>query len=190
MTESQHNFSIKRLFDVFRGAPSVVPARPDDRGSPPAPFRVKSEADLVSESLKRVWDVLEPKRGQRRFLSRSDINPGELVFILPLIALIEVHQPQMRFRHRLAGTGFRDVFGFEPTGTWVEDWPNVDQRGLLVRCYVATVEAREAIGYRSDFVIDKRPISCEALLVPLSNNGETIDMLFLAASSSSIRPKS
>jgi hypothetical protein len=177
--DSTHSFSLKRLFDAFRPSPSGTPPSADDRAIGTAPFRVKSEDSLGSEKLKRVWRILEPKRAPRAFLARPDIDPGELVFVLPFVALIEVH-PQLRFRHRLVGTGFRDALGFEATNLWVEDWPNAHQRGLIVRSYVAAVEAREAIGFRGEMIGDQHPVRYEALILPLSNDGEAINMLFLA----------
>jgi hypothetical protein len=180
MSDSHNAFSIRRLFDAFRGSPSSGLARPDERTQPP-PFRVRGAAELAAEPLRRVWDILEAKRQGRTFLRRSDIDPGELVFVLPLIGLIEVHQPPLRFRHRLVGTGYRDALGFEATGLWTEEWPHLEQRALIVRCYVATVEAREAIGFRTEFGGDKKHLRYEALLMPLAADGETIDMLFVAA---------
>ncbi|HLY54735.1 MAG TPA: PAS domain-containing protein [Stellaceae bacterium] len=177
--DSTSSFSLKRLFDAFRPAPAGPTTGPDDRAVGSAPFRVKSDESLAAEKLKRVWHILEPKRGQRPFLARVDIDPGELVFVLPFVALVEVH-PQLRFRHRLVGTGYRDALGFEATNMWVEDWPNVHQRGLIVRSYVAAVEAREAVGFRGELLGDQQPVRYEALLLPLSNDGETINMLFLA----------
>jgi hypothetical protein len=177
--DSSSSFSLKRLFDAFRPSPAGTPSRADDRAIGTAPFRVRSDESLAADKLKRVWSVLEPKRQDRSFLARADIDPGELIFVLPYVALIEVH-PQLRFRHRLVGTGYRDALGFEATGIWVEDWPNLHQRGLLVRSYVAAVEAREAVGFRGEMTGDQQPVRYEALIVPLAANGETIDMLFLA----------
>jgi hypothetical protein len=177
--DSTSSFSLKRLFDAFRPSQGVAAPSPDDRAIGTAPFRVRSDESLASEKLKRVWRILDPKRNGRTFLSRADIDPVELVFVLPFVALIEVH-PQLRFRHRLVGTGYRDALGFEATNMWVEDWPNPHQRGLIVRAYVAAVEAREAIGFRGELVGDQHPVRYEALIVPLSKDGETINMLFLA----------
>jgi hypothetical protein len=176
--DSNSSFSLKRLFDAFRPSASGPTAHADDRAIGTAPFRVKSEESLGSEKLKRVWRTLEPKRLGRSFLSRADIDPGELVAVLPFVALIETH-PQLRFRHRLVGTGFRDALGFEATGMWVEDWPNLNQRGLIVRSYVAAVEAREAIGFRGELLGDQQPFRYETLIVPLSDDDETINMLFV-----------
>jgi hypothetical protein len=180
--DSSNSFSLKRLFDAFRPAtPGAVP-RAEDRAIGTAPFRVRGDESLVSDKLKRVWGILEPKRQERAFLARPDIEPGELVFVLPFVVLVEVH-PQLRFRHRLVGTGFRDALGFEATGLWVEEWPNIHQRGLIVRSYVAAVEAREAIGFRGELVGEQQPTRYEALILPLAADGETIDMLFVAGAS-------
>ena len=177
--DSTNSFSLKRLFDAFRPSPGVSNPAGDDRAVGTAPFRVKSEEALASDKLKRTWQILEPKRGDRPFLARADIDPTELVFVLPFVALIEVH-PQLRFRHRLVGTGYRDALGFEATGLWTEDWPNPNQRGLIVRSYVAAVEAREAVGFRGELIGEQQPVRYEALILPLSNDGEAINMLFVA----------
>jgi hypothetical protein len=182
--DSTNSFSLKRLLDAFRPSPGASAPPGDDRAIGTAPFRVRSADSLASPKLKRVWDVLEPKRGARSFLARPDIDPVELVFVLPFVALIEVH-PQLRFRHRLVGTGYRDALGFEATNMWVEDWPNPHQRPLIVRSYVAAVEAREPIGFRGELIGDQQPVRYEALIIPLAADGETINMLFLAGAPSS-----
>jgi hypothetical protein len=180
MSDQDNSFSIRRFFGTLRSSATGAPSPIDDRTQGNRPVRIASDAELESEDLRRVWQVLTPKRGQRRFLRRADIEPGELVEVLPYTALIEVH-PQLRFRHRLVGTGYRDAFGFEATDTWIEDWPNTHQRGLIVRAYVATVEAKQPIALKGEVVGTNPLIRYEALVMPLSSDDETINMLFLTA---------
>jgi len=180
MSEQDNTFSLRRLFGSLRHATPGTAMPLDERARGHPPVRINGEDGLDSETLRRLWRLLDPKRGARKFLRRADIDPGEMVYALPYVALIEVH-PQLRFRHRLVGTGFRDAFGFEATDTWIEDWPNNHQRGLIVRGYVATVEARQAIAVQGEIAGTTPLLRYEVLLLPLSADDEAVGMIFLAA---------
>ncbi|MEI9986542.1 MAG: hypothetical protein WDN69_27245 [Aliidongia sp.] len=48
--------------------------------------------------------------------------------VLSTVGLVEVHHDPLRFRIRLAGTGWRETLGFEATGVWLQDWPHPLQK--------------------------------------------------------------
>ena len=170
---------IKRLLGGRRKG-GTEPTPPDPVTLPAVPIR--SAADLETPAMRRIWTVLEAKRGERAFLSRADIDPGELVSVLPTVGLIEVHQEPLRFRFRLAGTGWRDTLGFEATGLWLHDWPHPMQKFALELIWGWAASERLPCRARRHAVVDGASLHYEAVMVPLSTDGETIDMLFCMSS--------
>jgi hypothetical protein len=62
------------------------------------------------------------KRGARRMPARSDLDPADIIPLLPHLIIAEKDGDQ--FRYRLVGTGVvRDV-GFDPTGYFVGEYLN------------------------------------------------------------------
>jgi hypothetical protein len=166
---------IKQLFAGRRGS-DKAPTPPDPVALPPVAIR--SAADLETPTMRRVWAELEAKKGARRFLNRADIDPGDLVAILASVGLVEVHREPLRFRIRLAGTAWRETLGFEATGLWLHDWPNPVQRIVLEMNFGFAATERMACRARRHAVIDGASLHYEAVVVPLSSDDETVDMLF------------
>ncbi len=158
---------------------TVAPAEPLQTVGP---FAVETGAELETPILKRAWGILAPKRAGRQFLSRGDIDPAELVFALPHVMLIEVHRDPLRFRHRLVGTAFRGLLGFEATGVWVEEWPIDAQRDAMQKYYASVLDQAAISGIRHSIRFDQDHVSLEVLHVPLARNGRDIDMLFTLTS--------
>jgi hypothetical protein len=166
---------IKRLLGGRRRSGNE-PTLPDPVTLPPVPIR--SAEDLETLAMRRIWAVLEAKRGERAFLSRADIDPGELVPVLATVGLVEVHREPLRFRVRLAGTAWRDTLGFEATGLWLHDWPHPMQKFALELIWGRAATERVACRARRHAVVDGASLHYEAVVVPLSTDGETVDMLF------------
>jgi hypothetical protein len=128
--------------------------------------------------LRRLLAYWNEKRGTRRFPGRADIDPVDLRFMLDRIALIEVHdQAGRRFRLRLVGSWWSRKFDFEPTGTWLEDWPNPEQMKLTLASYEKLLVLRRPVILRRDEWIDGTQLSYEAALLPLSDDGDQISMI-------------
>jgi hypothetical protein len=166
---------IKRLLGGRRRG-GAEPTPPDPVTLPPVPIR--SAEDLETPAMRRIWTVLEAKRGDRAFLNRADIDPGELVSVLSTVGLVEVHREPLRFRVRLAGTGWRETLGFEATGLWLHDWPQPMQRFALELIWSWAATERQACRARRHAVIDGAALHYEAVVIPLSSDGAAVDMLF------------
>lgn len=162
----------RRLF----GRRPALPA-PDPLLAPPAPIR--SAADLETAPMQQAWLLLEKKRGERRFLARTDIDPGDLKPILPSVGLVEVHYEPLRFRIRLAGTDWRRSVGFEATGMWLDQWPNPVQRQVLENGWTTIVREGRAGRARRNTVVEGVMLHYEAVFIPLAADGQTIDMVLV-----------
>jgi hypothetical protein len=160
---------------IFGASEPSAPPLPDPVSVGPTP--ISGEADFETPVLRDVWRHLEAKRGARAMLCRADIDPGELKAVLPNVGLIEVHRDPLRFRIRLAGTGWRSDLGFEPTGMWLDDWPHATQKRLLAMSWGAAAERRQPMRTRRHAVIDGVAFVFEAMILPISPDDETVNML-------------
>ncbi|HLZ67500.1 MAG TPA: PAS domain-containing protein [Aliidongia sp.] len=127
--------------------------------------------------LQRVQAYWTEKRRDRFAPCRRDIDPIDLVEVLPRVMLVDIEREPLDFRYRLAGTGICTIHGTDPTG----DRP----RHLLPRAYGALIDAhyREALTRRAPMlhliVLDTldRSRAYVRLLLPLSEDGERVTML-------------
>jgi hypothetical protein len=67
-------------------------------------------------SVCALHDYLERKRGAREMADRADINPAEIVKLMPYIIIAEALEGGEDFRIRLFGTALVELLGEERTG--------------------------------------------------------------------------
>lgn len=120
------------------------------------------------------------KHRERRLPSRDDIRPEEITTLLPFVFLVDVIGEAPSFRFRLVGTRLSVWARREFTGVAINEaeygseWRNVHDD------YVAAVLGRVP----SYAVRDKSPwpdrdfLAYERIVMPLSNDGITVNMLF------------
>lgn len=146
----------------------------------PAEFMSELQFHSFDPRLKRFYAYWEERRGARRFPARRDLDPVDFAYILGFIMLMEVHREPLRFRFRLHGTELVRHGGYDMTGKWLEDLPGAEnQRAMLERC-LSLVETGKPQFVRSERLLDGRLLRYEAVWVPLSDDGETINMLMRA----------
>jgi hypothetical protein len=111
--------------------------------------------------------------------SRADIDPTQIPpRLLPFIFLVEVLNEPRDFRFRLAGTHFRDFTGAEATGQLIADvFP--PEFCAEVRYHWNSSVDRKApkIGAGKLWVPGKSHIGWEGIVLPLSPDGEHVNML-------------
>lgn len=137
-----------------------------------------SPVSVQSPDLHKLLTYWHEKRAGRTFPTRADIDPIDIRFMLDRIALVEVHEGAgRRYRLRVVGSWWTRKYGFEPTGIWLEDWPNPEQLKLVLASYEALMVQRRPLILTRDHWIDERMLSYEAVLLPLSEDGEQISMI-------------
>jgi hypothetical protein len=72
-------------------------------------------------------------------------------------------------------------FGYDPTGKWLSEIPEPAYRQHVQAAYDEVVRRRMPLVERLDMMIDERTHDYEILRLPLGNDGETVDMILLAA---------
>lgn len=128
--------------------------------------------------LQRLIAYWHEQRAARDFPARKDIDPVDLSFMLDRIALVEVHdRRERRFRLRLVGSWWSRKYDFEPTGRWLEEWPNPAQMKLTLASYERLLALRRPLLLRRNDWVGDTMLSYEAALLPLSDDGDRISMI-------------
>ena len=131
-------------------------------------------------TLQRLYRDWESRRHGRDFPARGDFDVLELKYVIGQLALLDVGYDPIRFRFRLHGTGISQRVGYEMTGKDVDDLPLPAVRSLVRRHYTAVIEQRvPLVELRERHTVDDRVVGNELLVLPLSRDGTTIDMLMV-----------
>jgi len=127
--------------------------------------------------LFRYWAA---RRGGRSMPARSDLNPADIPALLPHLTLIDV--VERRFRYRLVGSKVVQDLGRELTGTWVGSHVTPPEyAAALCSIYERVCSSRRPIfttgDYRSPSELTH---AVSRLLVPLGEDGETVNMIMVS----------
>jgi hypothetical protein len=132
--------------------------------------------------LRRFYDYWDRKRAGRAFPARRDLDPIEFRFALGHVVLVDVVPDPLRFHFRLVGTEIVRREGFDPTGQYLDQLQFTEIRDMLDGAYRAAVAAATPVHNIRQRVLDGRMRRYEALDLPLSADGRTIDMLMIGMS--------
>jgi hypothetical protein len=133
--------------------------------------------DPTLQALFNYWVKL---KGDRLAPSRKEIRPDDLPFgVLPQIYMLDVVAgPQPRFRFRLAGTGIVREYGRELTGEFADEIDLNHVSEEIVAEYTRVVATAEPVATKWNYVKnDGRHLKYEHLILPLSDDGKTVNML-------------
>lgn len=142
---------------------------------------VKMDPDLrfVDPTMAAFLDLWDRKRGDRRMPSRADIDPPfDLREHLGSICLIEVHHTPLRMRYRLIGTEIVQTMGRDSTGKWYHEIYSPQLLAQINESFEWLVRERRPLrSYGRAFYSDKRFYDYEIANLPLSSDGDTVDMV-------------
>jgi hypothetical protein len=121
----------------------------------------------------------ESKLNGRTMPSRSDIEPTELIGLLPNITLVDVVDDQRRFVYRLVGTGEVQLRGNDPTGKSVRDGFFAATPDDAVQRYQRVCDLRAPYYEEDNFQIVDRYIAEANLFMPLSDDDRTVNKIMV-----------
>jgi hypothetical protein len=147
-------------------------------------LRSSLRLDVSSHIRGRVLDLSlnywESKIIDGRIPARRDIEPLDIPELLPQIILLDVTRKPWHFRFRLIGTNVVYHLSEDWTGSWFSE---IGHMAAPSRIFTACVNVASSgnplrnqtpyIGPHSNFV------SSEDLILPLSDDGETVDKLLV-----------
>lgn len=115
-----------------------------------------------------------------RLPARKDIEPHEIVKLLPEIMLVDVSRPGPEFHYRLVGTREVEFRGYDPTGRSVRDAFAGFDGNFCDGNYRAVVDLRRPV-----FIIEYTPTKLGAVVrrdtvfLPFASDGEEVDIVMV-----------
>lgn len=135
------------------------------------------ELAIDDERLSKLYAYWRMKRGRRSMPARRDIDPLDVRELMGNMTLIDVRQEPVEFRFRLAGTRIVDLFGKELTGRNVDEARFLGKRPPFERQCGAVLESKEPSFIIILLGVEHRRMVYRQLLLPLSSDGESIDVM-------------
>ena len=129
--------------------------------------------------VREMLEYWQRKRAGRTMPSRSDIDPSELRHFLPHITLVDVVPDERRFVYRLVGTAEVELRGYDPTGKAVGDAYFATSADEALKHYEVAKGSRAPHYVADPFQAVDRFIGEEDLFLPLSNDGETVNIIMV-----------
>lgn len=129
--------------------------------------------------LRALYALWETKRGSRFMPSRRDFATVELQPWLNELHLVAVGQEGLRFIVFASGPASR--YGAEMTGRYVADLQPAAMADEVERAYLTAVETRAPVfGMHANRGFGTDSQTWSRLILPLSDDGVTVDRLFVA----------
>lgn len=99
---------------------------------------------MILPEQQALYDYWRAKCKGDKLPSRDDICPSDLIDYLPTVSMFEIctAQEDPRFKFRLAGTKFYDIYKTELTGQYVCDMPQGSRRAYWNRVLSRVTDRR------------------------------------------------
>jgi len=133
----------------------------------------------VSNLIEHGLDYWDSKRGARRMPARRDIEPTEILDLLPYVVLIDVEREPLDFRYRLVGTAVAARFGHDRTGERFSALPQQSEGSEIWKTAVRILEEKRPIVSHIPYVGFHRWVqNYRDISMPLSENNDDVNMIF------------
>ncbi len=129
-------------------------------------------------SLRRLFAYWDEKRAGRIAPARDEIDPVDVPDILPNMFIYRVLDGGADFRMSLFGTALVEVFRRDFTGeTFEKIFNGPDREAIRAEYRQVAVEARPVCVRHDASWINRDHVEYERLLLPLSDDGKTVNRL-------------
>jgi hypothetical protein len=133
--------------------------------------------DIISKAM-AYWDRI---RGVRAIPRRNDLDPVDIPKLLPFIMLVDVLDGPLDFKFRLIGTEIDAIISDDYLGRRFSAIPHMTSGNKVWAEYETVVRGRQPFTGTVDYVgADRYVRGIRHCLMPLSADGETVDMVFVA----------
>jgi hypothetical protein len=141
--------------------------------------------DIRHPKIRRIHDYWQSLRPAEDMLpGRQHFDPLAVAPLLPNLRLIDVQRRPLRFRYRLVGTRIVDAHARDLTGLWLDEvHPEFTPGSDLYREYIGVIESGRPSHRRGEpiFIVNADKFAeLERILLPLAQDGRTVDMLLAA----------
>lgn len=137
-------------------------------------------AAITDGRLQEAYDYWLQKCRGRHLPCRADIDPTEIPKLLPDVLLTEI-LPNGRYRYRLIGTEIAELQGVNATGRFLDEiLPGPEYKAHILALYDECVHSRRAL-YTERLFLSRGQLErhIKTLFLPLSEDGETVNMIFV-----------
>jgi hypothetical protein len=132
-------------------------------------------ANLIEQGL----DYWDSKRAGRRMPARRDIEPTEILDLLPYVVLIDVEREPLDFRYRLVGTAVAARIGHDHTGARFSALGRQGRGSEVWNTALRILEEKRPIVSYVPYVGFNRWIqNYRDISMPLSENNDQVNMIF------------
>jgi hypothetical protein len=133
---------------------------------------------IVHPRLQRLYQYWADKRGERSMPSRADLDPLDMRFVIGNVILVDVIDGEaLQFRIRLHGTNLSEHVHFDLTGKMLDEMPQAEFRELTRQSFTKVATTKQPLRAQRDRVLDNRLRRYETIILPLSGDGDRVDML-------------
>ena len=133
----------------------------------------------VHNLIEQGLDYWDSKRAGRRMPARRDIEPTEILDLLPYVVLIDVEREPLDFRYRLVGTAVAARFGHDRTGERFSAQLQQTAGSEVWHTAVRILEEKRPIVSHIPYVGFKGWIqNYRDISMPLSENNHDVNMIF------------
>jgi len=142
------------------------------------------DLNTATPLLRQAYAYWDAKRNGREMPARRDLDPAEMVPLLPYLVLMDVQHAAkpgwpLDFRYRLIGTHADLMMNGRYTGKSMSDLPHQQPGSRIWESLEAVTLARVPRVNRVPYVGPHKDfISVVDMVMPLSSDGATVDMLF------------
>jgi len=145
--------------------------------------RAVDELGIERPKLRRLFRDWSERRRGRPMPSREDFEVLDLSYILGDLNLLDVLYEPLRFRFRVHGTNAVARLGFDLTGKTIDGYPDADYRRIVREYLTAVVQSKAPKRIvRDPYRVRDRVLRWEGLILPLSADGNTVNMILVGLS--------
>jgi hypothetical protein len=141
---------------------------------------IEPSKSFDNPTLLKFLDYWQSKCREGRLPARADIDPVEIHHMLPGIIIVEVVEEggRPRYRFRLFGTAHVEYNLRDLTGMCIDEVFGPEDAARTEATYAGVIETGQPHYWRTNVMLPGREfVHYERVIAPLSNDGETIDML-------------
>jgi hypothetical protein len=139
-----------------------------------------SDLTIADPGLQRLYHYWLAKKGERMAPRRADIAPEEISELLPSVFLVEIVGD--RLRYRLVGSAVTEEYGSRFAGMYIDEVDLDHVTARLIDEYHHAARAVTPIASRWSFTKnDGRHLDYERIILPLSADGQTVNMYLCGA---------
>ncbi|HET8726280.1 MAG TPA: PAS domain-containing protein [Alphaproteobacteria bacterium] len=140
---------------------------------------IQDAFELSSPRLRQAYAYWDGKRLGRRMPARRDLDPLDIPTLLPNVMLLDVLSDPLDFRYRLIGTEVRSRFHRDYTGVRLSELPDKGRGSIVWQNSEQVVISKAPFSRMPPYVgPDEYVRGGENLLLPLSDDDETVNMIF------------